>query len=187
MIINNGRVRALVAQKIGAGTDWCCDSSSCDLIKSMWQDKGRLPGQYTLALVLNKGTLLIQKLLILPHGRKDSGSGVCVRHSQGLWHWQFMVLLVGTGTFAASSSWPLIQVTVLSTYKMYSYFLPACSTPCVLWHVAVSCCFALFRHWSSLALTTSFQWWMNLKCLKLNFSLLSMVWLKMQFLCHLLL
>lgn len=122
MIINNGRVRAFVAQKIWAGTGWCCDSSSCDLIKSLWQDKRRFPGQYTLALVLNKSTLPIQKLLILPHGRKDSVSGVYVRHSQGLWHWQFVALLVRTGTFAASSSWPLIQVTMLSIYKTHSCF-----------------------------------------------------------------
>lgn len=141
MTINNGRVRASVAWKIRAGTEWCCDSSSCDLNKSLWQDKRRLPGQYTLTLVLNKGTLPIQKLLILPHGRKDSVSGVSVRHSQGLWHWQFMVLLVRAGTFAASSSWPLIQVTVLSIYKMFSYlhavFLVFCGM--LLYHVALPC------------------------------------------------
>lgn len=141
MTINSGRVRASLTQKIWAGTDWCCDSSNYDLSKSLWQDKRRLPGQYTLALVLNKGTLPIQKLLILPHGRKDSVSGVCVRHSQGLWHWHLMVLLVRTGTFAASSSWPLIQVTVWSMHKMFSYlhavFLVFCGM--LLYHVALPC------------------------------------------------
>lgn len=151
MIINRGRVRAFVAQEIWAGTDWCCDSSSCDLIKSLWQDKRRLPGQYTLALVLNKGTLPIQKLLILPHGRKDSVSGICVRHSQSLWHWHLIVLLVRTGTFAASSSWPLIQVTVLSIYKMFSYLYAVSLVFCgmLLYHVTLPC-WDIDLHWHSL-------------------------------------